>query len=129
MTVEHFIGHLQTYYGLEYSDGEKPYVLMYLRDIDPAILRELVAVTMKNFSRQYGKLPDIECWERLLPAAKAATVGRRTERVSVLPAPDEKPTDEEVESNSALIMSWIEMLTQQKTVRPESSAAATGGLS
>jgi len=56
---------VEAYYGAQYSTGQKPFIVTYLSDRSERALDYTFAETLKYFSSQYGKCPDISIFEKL----------------------------------------------------------------
>ena len=67
MTLDSFIKKIQGYYGADYPAGQLPYIRTYLSDRTERALDFLFAETLKSFSSQYGKCPDISVFDKLRP--------------------------------------------------------------
>jgi len=65
MTKESFLGTLEAYYGQKYPTVQAHFISLYLADRIPRALDMLLSETLKSFSSQYGKLPDIAVFESL----------------------------------------------------------------
>ena len=65
MTVKAFIETMQSYYNQTYNPGTGGIVARYLETWTPPELDHLASLTIKSFSGQYGKLPDIAVFEKL----------------------------------------------------------------
>lgn len=63
MTTESFIRKIEGYYGIQYRQSQRPYMVQYLDKINERGLDYLFAQTIKSFSSQYGKAPDIAVLE------------------------------------------------------------------
>jgi hypothetical protein len=65
LTIPDFIGRIEAYYGAEYSAGQLPYIKTYLAERTERSLDYLFAETLKSFSSQYAKCPDISIFDKL----------------------------------------------------------------
>jgi hypothetical protein len=65
LTLQQFIHKVEAYYGAQYSVGQKPFIITYLSDRSERALDFTFAETLKTFSSQYGKCPDISIFEKM----------------------------------------------------------------
>jgi len=65
MTMPDFIQRIEGYYGAKYPAGQLPYVKTYLSEKTDRALDFIFAETLKNFSSQFGKCPDIAIFDKL----------------------------------------------------------------
>ena len=65
MTIQDFMQRIELYYGVKYSIGQAPYIKTYLADRTDRALDFLFAETLKSFSSQYGRCPDIAIFDKL----------------------------------------------------------------
>jgi len=65
MTMLDFITRIEGYYGAKYPAGQLPYVKTYLAEKTDRALDFIFAETLKTFSSQFGKCPDIAIFEKL----------------------------------------------------------------
>ena len=67
MTVYDFITEIEKYYGKYDSDHRREVVREYLRlNIKENEINKLYLLTLENFSTQYGKVPDIAVFTRII---------------------------------------------------------------
>ena len=65
MTMPDFIQRIEGYYGAKYPAGQLPYVKTYLAEKTDRALDFIFAETLKTFSSQFGKCPDIAIFDGL----------------------------------------------------------------
>jgi len=65
LNLQDFIGRIESYYGAKYSAGQLPYIKTYLAERTERSLDFLFAETLKNFSSQYGRCPDVAIFDKL----------------------------------------------------------------
>jgi len=65
MTMPDFITRIEGYYGAKYPAGQLPYVKTYLAEKTDRALDFIFAETLKAFSSQFGKCPDIAIFDGL----------------------------------------------------------------
>jgi len=65
LTMQDFITRIESYYGAKYPAGQLPYVKTYLAEKTDRALDFIFAETLKAFSSQFGKCPDIAIFDRL----------------------------------------------------------------
>jgi len=65
MTIPDFISRIESYYGAKYSAGQLPYIKTYLAEKSDRALDFIFAETLKTFSSQFGKCPDIAIFDKL----------------------------------------------------------------
>ena len=64
MTTEGFIKAVEGYYDARYPAGQAPAVRAYVARLSDRALDYLFAETIKIFSSQYGRCPDVAIFER-----------------------------------------------------------------
>jgi len=65
LTIQDFMQRIEAYYGVKYSAGQVPYIRTYLADRTERSLDFLFAETLKSFSSQYSRCPDIAIFDKL----------------------------------------------------------------
>jgi len=64
LNTNDFISRIEGYYGAKYSAGQLPYVKTYLARKSDNELDYIFAETLKVFSSQFGRCPDISVFDK-----------------------------------------------------------------
>lgn len=91
MTVDKFISEVQQYYGAQYHQGQRAYILRYLEGYaskyGDRCLDHLAGIVIKRFSSRWGVCPDIAILEEhkteALDAARHEQLERNTQALQI----------------------------------------------
>lgn len=109
MTPREFLDAIQGYYGLRYTDGQKPFIAKWVASRSEAFLRCLFDEITREVSGQFRTLPDIAIFEQC--TQRALDVLRYNQ--PQLKAPEPIQTPEEAAEQERILDELRKMILQR----------------